>query len=237
MIRRTTAVAVALALFIPGMVSAHDSFMAHRFGAWTLVNGHWGEGDDAYTLSSLANMAAHDAAGNDAAVQAEERVDHVAFLPGDGAVVLAGTYASGFWTKDTDGRWHPLPANEVANADTSTETYRHTIAVADHADSFTPFGLPLEIMPGADPLSLKAGDTLPVVVLFNGLPLADADLTSFIPGVAPVRTDAEGRAGWTVQPGENILLVAHAVDHPTPEKAQKFSNKVTLSFMAPVGEH
>lgn len=235
MFLRTTAVALSLALLVPNLASAHDSFMAYRFGAWTLVNGHWGGGDDAYTLSNLANVAAHDAAGAAVEVQAEERVDHVAFRPGKGAAVLAGTYASGFWTKDTDGKWHQKPANEVPNPEGSTETYRHAVAVTGQAEKFEPFGLPLEIVPQADPLALKVGDTLPVVVLYDGKPLPGAELTSIVPGISPAETDADGRAGWVVQPGDNILLVAHAIDHPAPEKAQKFSNEATLSFMAAGG--
>jgi uncharacterized GH25 family protein len=65
-----------------------------------------------------------------------------------------------------------------------------------------PIGHRLEIVPEADPYSLRAGDALPVRLLFDGRPLAGARLVigstdaatatqSSMPGV---RTDAEGRA-------------------------------------------
>lgn len=64
-----------------------------------------------------------------------------------------------------------------------------------------PLGHRLEIIPEADPYALKAGDLLPVRLLFDGKPLAGARLvvgstesaTATQSKMAGVRTDAEGR--------------------------------------------
>lgn len=214
-----------------GAALAHDSFMAKRFGDWTLVNGHWGEGDDAYAASRIENVAAHGATGAAVAVTAENRGNHVAFLPSADAAVLAATYASGFWTRDADGAWHNAPKNAVTNGGLSGEYHRHTFAVIGHAQTFSPFGLPLEIVPDGDPLALEPGATLGVTVLADGEPLPDVELGSIVPGVEPVTTDAKGHAVWTVQPGANLLNVAWSTAHPEPAKADRLSHEATLSFV------
>ncbi len=222
---------LAFSLPLAGAAVAHDSFLAKRFGDWTLVNGHWGEGDDAYAASRIVNVAAHNASGATAEVEADDRGNHVALIPGDDAAVLAATYASGFWTKDTDDEWHNQPKNEVENGRLAGEYHRHTIAVIEAAEAFTPFGLPLEIVPDSDPLALEPGAELGVTVLADGEPLANVELGSLAPGIDPVMTDAKGYAVWTIQPGANILLVASSTAHPEPEKADQLSHKATLSFM------
>ncbi len=66
-------------------------------------------------------------------------------------------------------------------------------------DATKPLGLPLEIVPLADPFTKKVGEALKVKVLFREKPLADANLGWSHPGdgdapAGTVRTDAKGEA-------------------------------------------
>lgn len=66
-------------------------------------------------------------------------------------------------------------------------------------DPCRPLGLPLEIVPLKDPFAQKAGEALPVRVLFRGKPLADANLGWDWPGGGErprgtARTDDKGEA-------------------------------------------
>lgn len=99
-------------------------------------------------------------------------------------------------------------------------------------------GLPLEIVPLSDPFSLKAGATLSVRVLFQGKPLADANLGWDHPGDgAPpsgtVRTDTHGVA---LVPVARTGLMTIRLTHMTRPKAQDYeweSFWTTLTFHIP----
>lgn len=228
---------VAAALTAPAATLAHDSYIQLRFGAWTLVNAHGADEDDSYGPEHVTNVAAHDASGAVIAVETVDKMDYTAFAPAEGTSAIAATYVSGFWTKDTDGNWHNMPKSEVSNPEKSGEYLRHAVAVIDEAESFAPFGLPLEIVPAQNPLDLKPGDMLEVTVLLNGAPLGGAEIGSALPDIAPVTTAEDGTATVEVRSGHNILLVGHKLDHPQPEKADSQTHEATLSFVPHDHDH
>lgn len=235
MIFRTLCLVAGLSL--PAAAIAHDSYIQLRFGSWTLVNAHGAEEDDSYSAEKVANVAAHGADGASVAIETVDKGDYTAFAPAEGTTAIAATYVSGFWTKDKDGKWHNMPKSEVANPDRSGEYQRHAVAVIGDGDVFTPFGLPLEIVPSANPLHMEPGDMLTVTVLFNGEPLAGAKISDALPGgIKPVTTGADGTARVEIMDGHNTLVVGHKVDHPAPAKADSASHKAALSFV-PHGHH
>jgi uncharacterized GH25 family protein len=72
------------------------------------------------------------------------------------------------------------------------------VAGGGSAEGFdAPVGLPLEIVPEADPLALARGDRLPLVVRWRGAPLADVLVVAWpeerLDRPLSGRTDAEGR--------------------------------------------
>ena len=76
----------------------------------------------------------------------------------------------------------------------------------------------LEIVPQKNPLNLNGDETLPVLVQFNGRPLADAgievsDLETKIAEdkIVRYRTDANGIAQVRLRRGLNVLAVDHTV--------------------------
>jgi uncharacterized GH25 family protein len=74
-----------------------------------------------------------------------------------------------------------------------------------------PLGLRLEIVPQVSPYAAVRGEALPVQVLYEGRPLANAliKLTDLAHDAAPAaaqRTDAEGRAAFTIPRAGNWLL-------------------------------
>ncbi len=96
-------------------------------------------------------------------------------------------------------------------------------------------GLPLEIIPTKNPFTLKVGDTLPVKVLFQGKPLANAPLGWDHPGdgeppSGTVRTNEKGEA---LIPLAKTGLMTIRLTHMTrPKKADHEweSFWTTLSF-------
>lgn len=222
--------ALGAALALPLAAHAHDSYIQQRFGSWTLVNAHGAAEDDAYGVEKLRNAAAHDGIGAPVEVRLDDKGDYTA-LVAEGASALAATYYSGFWTKDTADKWHSSDKASTANPAHTGEYARHAVGLIAPTDRFVPFGLPLEIVPLADPTALEAGALVPVQVLYEGKPLAGAEIGSALPGIATVTTDAEGKAKVTINEGHNILLVAHKVPHPDAARADDQSHEATLSFV------
>lgn len=105
-------------------------------------------------------------------------------------------------------------------------------------DPCKPLGLPLEIVPLTDPFSRKVGDTLKVRVLFDGKPLADANLGWDHPGdgqdpAGTARTDAKGEA---LIPVARAGLMTIRLTHMTRPKAKDYeweSFWTTLTFHLP----
>ena len=98
-------------------------------------------------------------------------------------------------------------------------------------------GLPLEIVPVQDPFGRKAGDTLKVKVLFQGKPLAEANLGWLHPGdetpSGTARTDAKGEA---LVPIARTGLMSIRLTHMTRPKAKDYeweSFWTTLTFRIP----
>ncbi|MFT3882021.1 MAG: DUF4198 domain-containing protein [Gemmatales bacterium] len=99
-------------------------------------------------------------------------------------------------------------------------------------------GLPIEIVPLRNPFQLKVGETLPVKVLFNQQPLADAHLGWDVPGdgeepSGTVRTNAKGEA---LIPISQTGLMAIRLTHMTKAKAADYdweSFWTTLTFRIP----
>lgn len=99
-------------------------------------------------------------------------------------------------------------------------------------------GLPLEIVPLRDPFKMKTGDTLGVRVLFQGKPLADANLGWDHPGdgdppSGTVRTNAKGEA---LIPIAQTGLMTIRLTHMTRPKVKDYeweSFWTTLTFRVP----
>lgn len=99
-----------------------------------------------------------------------------------------------------------------------------------------PVGLPLELVAGANPYELPDDATeLPVSLLWQGSPLADAQITIFRKGEdveqTTVRTDADGRAVIPLGTGGRFLLNAvHMIPWDEKPKDAWHSYWASLTF-------
>lgn len=85
-------------------------------------------------------------------------------------------------------------------------------------------GLELELIPEKNPIHLKAGDTLPLRLLFRGQPLAGAKVIAFRKeqplAKAAVRTDRKGHAELPLAaPGTWLIKAVHML--PAPQEIRK----------------
>ena len=111
------------------------------------------------------------------------------------------------------------------------------IAVGGRGDpAFTrPVGLPLELVPEADPTALRPGSNLTVRLLYRGDPLAHALVMALDPASATspqkVRSDASGRAAFTLpRAGPWLIKVVHMTPAPKDAHADWESFWASLTF-------
>jgi uncharacterized GH25 family protein len=119
-----------------------------------------------------------------------------------GAYVVTAKIKPGFFAMTPEGRkWGDKKAVSNSVKCTNFHIEAKTAIVAGGADKNlgTPAGQALELIPLSNPGRLKAGDKLPVKVLFNGEPLADAKIKATYAGygddVAPHSHSEKGEKG------------------------------------------
>jgi uncharacterized GH25 family protein len=99
-------------------------------------------------------------------------------------------------------------------------------------------GLPLELVPESNPYALAAGGQLPVTLLFDGKPLANAKVTAIPKGHAAeqvsARTDGKGKARLPLARGGVWLVKAvNMMAAPAASGAQWESWWASLTFELP----
>ena len=123
-----------------------------------------------------------------------------------------------------------------------TERYRRfakaLVAVGDGAGADAPTGMLTEIVAEANPYADDLSAGLPVRVLMDGAPRADAQVELFeedaegVVSITKHRTDAEGRAVLPVKPGHSYLADAVAM-RAAEGDAQWESLWAALTFAVP----
>jgi uncharacterized GH25 family protein len=160
----------------------------------------------------------------------------------DGHTLLAVRYDNGYWVKTADG-YRNATNREVPDA-------LDTLWSVKFAKALTGPGAPwdkilaheLEIVPLADPLTVKAGQSLRLRVLFRGKPLAGGkiergDGLTAVPeaDIPRFTTDGDGVAEVPiVKPGPMQLVIDHDVSpSATPSLAKTDMFNATLWYVVP----
>jgi uncharacterized GH25 family protein len=138
--------------------------------------------------------------------------------------------------------WREKNGREGAKARERYTKYAKALVVAGKPDAgfSRSVGLPIEIVLEKDPSKLKAGDTLPVRVLFRGAPARDIQVIAANTGVAGAkpapagRTNAQGRVSIPVAAAGTLRLHAIHMEQCTdPSAADWESFWATLTFQIP----
>ncbi len=216
------------------VAAAHGIWVAQRHGDLAVVYGH-GASDEGYDPNKLTAVAAFDSAGKVVPVELRQQDDHVLLDVAAGAATLTATFDNGFWSQGPDGRWVNQPKSAVPGAKQSGHYVKYaTTVLRPLAAAPEAMGLPLEIVPLVDPMTLAMGDALPVRVLHDGAPLAGATVIAEYTTASDERdltTDDAGEAVVTVRnQGLNVVAVSHEMATPEDAEADKLALLATLAF-------
>lgn len=181
-------------------VDAHGIWVADRLDEKHIVLGE-GAKDNAYAPNNVQAVQGYTVDWHTTAAQIIDQGNHVAIKPADNAAVVGVQFDYGYWSKDKNGKYHHVPMNQVPNAVLGTHAIKYNVTylqAGTHVQALP--SIPLQIVPQLDPMTLHKGDSLPVLVLKEGKPLAGAEI---IPDVVndlnhTVVTDQNGRATITI---------------------------------------
>jgi uncharacterized GH25 family protein len=221
--------------FAPLAGHAHGVWIEMQHGELAVVYGHGAE-EDAYDPAKLTSIMVCPAGTACVAAATTARETHVTLPIPEAASVITAAFDNGYWSKDATGEWQNTSIDLVPGATEGGQYLKHVVHLTGQIPAgHEPMGLPLEIVPLADPFAMKAGDMLPVQVLMNGKPMAGAEITADYVNAtdaAPISADADGKAMVPLRnQGLNVLSVSASEPHPEPAKAQEVGHTATLSFM------
>lgn len=228
--------AFSTASLLTPLAEAHDMVLVPEPHQLRVRYGHphdWRSVDRARLIE--LRLLRGDAAATDAyAALAQQGLDLVASAAklGDlkGAWIAAARYDNGLWAElqqpsaDAKPQWRNASRFMVPNPKSTALYLKYAKAYAGSADDPTTFrrlaGHMLELVPQKNPLAVKAGETLPVLVLFNGQPLVGAgiEVSNLVDAIAEDRitrypTNADGIAQVVLR-SKGIHMLGVDIERP-----------------------
>lgn len=224
---------VGLSLWLAGGAAAHDLWVASGKGKWVVMWGH-GDESDPYQPDQIRQVQAYDAAGQNVPVTVEAGNQQAFLRPQARPALISLVFASGPWVKTPDG-YKNLSKREAKDA---LESFKSIIYNKNlwqwHPRFGQPLGGKMELVPLRDPLSLKPGDRLPLQVLYDGKPLAEAAVSA--PGIekGSLKTGSDGKVMVPVLANGQVIIKANRRT-PTPQDpdADILSETASLVFRLP----
>lgn len=235
-----TSLLLAAALVLAGVSSAraHDLWLEPDSVGVKAVYGHAGEGEGA-ERSRLFAVEAVLPGGKvvsllDGVKPAGKTMPPLALPPAaQGARLIAARYDGGFWVKTPAGSRNTNRLNIPDALESMWSRKFATLILPGVGPLPAALGRGLEIVPLADPLTLKPGAALKVRVDLDGKPLAGVALTHGDPAkeeVVKAEADGTGVASVILRPGLNLLTVSRRVPGSAPALAAEDALAATLAF-------
>jgi len=192
------------------------------------VYGHQGKQEN-YADSKVRHIAAFDMQGQALRTARQDTDAGVHFTVQGEPAVLTLEFDNGYWSKTTRGSVN-LPKNEAEGALSASHVVKFSKTVLGFGPAAgTAHGQRLEILP-LSAQAPKAGDTLPVQVLWDGKPLPEARLMRGHDDEKPVATDAQGKASLPVEHGRQAWSVMHKQALQGDPQADEYSASANLIF-------
>jgi nickel transport protein len=215
--------------------NAHGVWLAPRHGEVAIVYGA-GPMDDAYSPEKLRDVKALTVDGKPLPVILEKQKNFATVVAPKEAGFVVLQLDNGIWTKGPDGKTRNVARASVPGAQSSLHSIKYnTHVLSEEARAGHPVGHKLEIVPLANPVKLKPGDSLSMQVLFNGKPLVGAVVKADYVNDANMKsgkTDAEGKITLPVRnDGLNVIGVSHSNPVENSAEIDRESLFSTLSFV------
>ena len=221
---------LAGAAFALPPAQAHDAWPVAQDDGYTVVYGHQGKQEN-YTNDKVRRIQAFDAQGATLQTTRQDTDKGVHFTVQGRPAVLTLEFDNGYWSKTTKGLVS-LAKDEADGAISTSHAVKFSKTVLDFsASAGAARSQRLEILPLASQAP-RAGDSLPVQVLWDDKPLPGAKLIRGHDDDQPVVADAQGKASLPVGSGRQAWTVLHRQALKDDPKADEYSASANLIFQA-----
>jgi nickel transport protein len=162
-----------------------------------------------------------------------------------GTWIIAGSYDNGFWVKVGEDTHYNTDKLECPGGKESGHFLKFAKGLLVHGTSSNDYqrriGLRVELIPMADPFSLRLGQSLPVKALYEGKPMAqvgleigDGETKIKEEDIPRYKTDAQGIAQVPItRGGLEVIAIDYKTPSRTPDAADEDNYSSTLTFTLP----
>ncbi len=204
--KKTLVLAMVLIL-LASFSYAHDAWIEKKDGQFIVLYGH-GNKTETYDAAKVKEVRAYGIEGSIVQVTVEKEGYPVIIKPKGKAALISLFFDNGFWSKTPDG-WKNKPKKEVPDAVESSHSMKYSKAILKWSDKFSkPLGMKMEIVPLKNPLSLKAGDTLPLKVFLDDKPVEGASINAGGYHKDDMKTDKDGMADVKIEKSGFQIIAA-----------------------------
>ncbi|MBV7433935.1 DUF4198 domain-containing protein [Cardiobacteriaceae bacterium TAE3-ERU3] len=212
--------------------SAHNLFPAQTDNGYTIrfwADDHWEEPDP----QNVIGLTAYDV---DKRVKVGYDYTSGTVIAEDGSVgLMTAEYDFGYFTFTADKHFHK-PRTEVEGVIFDTRhIYKLGKGIFQWDEAYSkPVGMKIEVTPLHNPLKLKEGDKLKVLVTLDGKPYAGAEFEDQVGDIDGLTTDKDGIAEITLRtPQDGYEIIGASVKLPYQlenTQAQTLQLTGTLGF-------
>ncbi len=206
-------------LFVASSAFAHQFFPmktndGYKVGFW--ADDHWGQ----YNPDRVFGVSAKDANGKNLKAGFDYANNKI-FVDGNPSV-MSVSYDFGYYTFTRNGKHYSQIRSDLTDKDGASEV-THTRKIFKLGKSIyawddaskKPLGLKFEIVPLNNPLELKVGDKLNVLVLLDGKPVSGVEFEDQNDDIDGVSTNDKGEATITLtKPQDGLQIIAAGIKMP-----------------------
>lgn len=151
--------------------------------------------------------------------------------------MLTSEYDFGYYTFTANAHY-PKPRRQVTGTIyDSRHIYKLGKSIYRWNDTYSqPVGMKIEVTPLINPLTLKTGDTLPLLVTLDGKPLANAEFEDQAGDLDDITTNAMGLVNFTLRkPQDGFYIIGAGTKQPytlSDSQAQTLQLTGVLAFKA-----
>ncbi len=224
--------AVLLLLPATQIALAHDTWIEKRNGQLLVLRGHGGD-VEAYDPALVKEAKALDAKGQPVEIEIVNNKENALLSTKGDSAIVGALYDSGYWLKTTDG-WKKATKREgkgkynIVESLKSKQWCKNILAAT--SKSSKPLGQRFEVVPQKDPTTVRAGDKLPIKVIWDGEPVEGAIITTGGGHASDtkdlLKTDKEGMVSVTIEKAGFQMVKAN---HKIPMKDDLDADVLDLS--------
>jgi nickel transport protein len=198
---------VLLSVFTASVCFAHQVVASKKENSYEAI--YWNhEAFEPYAKEQLKGVKAFGVNGKPISAGIDYSGNVPKILTDADVGMMSFSFDAGHWVKGTKGFEH-VSANQAKGVVFGTlKSHKFSKTLFSWNEAFSkPVGLYMEVVPLVNPLMLKVGDTFPVLVLKEGVPLANAGFESSDEEEPVYKTDAYGIAQIPVKK-KGLFIVA-----------------------------